>query len=257
MNTFLISILNKSNSLVFSNSTLKLCLADRFIKIGFTDYGKKLLDKEYSSFCLLKLSEFSELVPKNSYSQILGIRSLEIEPLKHVRRDFSFLQTVYEKFNTSAKIKSANEVFSCFIEWHQLVDVKKILSRYSGTQLKIGPVHGDLHLSNIMKNMNGELKVIDLDLFRESWFREFDLINVLVSELILQKKMGWKIAFKEAFEDHAMLNLVDKEWSKKTNHEKSSLFYFYYLTRKYNEREILTLDEHENLLIILEIDFDR
>lgn len=253
----LVFLLNKSNSLVYSNHTLKLNFPNKFVKFGFSNAGKQLLDKEYFTFCNLENCSFSEMIPEKRYANIFGIRKLEIETLKPVARDFSLLKPIYQKFNSHAKIQDVSVLFPTLTSWYGKSDVVETLQKFRGMDLNIGMIHGDFHLNNIMRSHNGKLKIIDLDLFKENWFREFDLINILVSELILGNGYKWKEAFQEAFSSQDMLTAVDAEWETRTKKEKSILFYLYFVTRSMDEFETLTSEEHNSLLRMLELNFDK
>lgn len=242
-------LVNKSPGLLFSNNTLKINLSNKFLKIGFRHPGSLKIVNEYDHFQSLQGTRLASLVPKMALRNRLGIYTLEIEKLNPLNGNLEYLRKVYDGFNDDSwKEELGVRIIPFLMKNIELVEVHHLLKTYRGRIVNVGPVHGDLHLGNIMFDSAGELKIIDLDLYMPEWNREFDLINFLISECMLQDNLSWLDAAKKAWRNSVRLSIVDKQWEVKDEQEKKLLFYLYCLKRFVDEKQVITEQLHKELI---------
>jgi thiamine kinase-like enzyme len=252
MMTKIISLINKSNSLLYTNGILKVLLKDRFYKVGLGREGKARILDEYKNYSLLEQKGFKSFLPQTELKIFPLVSVLNVETLQKSEKVTEHLKQVYEKFNETSRLETLSDTIVPFLTNHfKSAEVTNVLKMISGNKIKTGLIHGDFHAGNIMATADGFPKMIDLDLTSVSWSREFDLINILVSQKILLMKVAWKKAFELSWNEESKLSDYDSLWSMKDSVEKRVLFYLYYLKRKTDEKESLISTEHSQLLGIL------
>lgn len=253
MNLF-VFLLNKSNSLTISNDTLKISLPSQFMKIGLGKIGNQKLIVEYSNLQFFYSTILTDLIPRSTLERKLFWKVLKLEFLQPAERKLETAKIVYEKFNSLASPQElGNEIIPFLKSKIQNTGMNTFLSEIEEKQILIGPIHGDFHLNNIMRTNSGDLKVIDLDLSMRNWIRQFDLINVFVSEYILTQGLLWKEAFEATWRSEDDLALLDESWSKYSCYQKKIHFYLYYVKRTIDESVVFTSEEHLKLLNLLEL----
>ncbi|MBY0518465.1 MAG: aminoglycoside phosphotransferase family protein [Bacteriovoracaceae bacterium] len=247
-----VRLLNSSNSLTFSNDTLKVCLPDKFMKIGIGKVGKKKLHQEYEHLVFLGSTKLSKFIPRYNLESNFFCNILNVESLLPTDRTFDAAKKIYDHFNALASYQTLSlEIIPYLKKEIHCAGMDFFLNQIEKKEMLIGPIHGDFHLNNIMKNQSGELKIIDLDLSMKNWIRQFDLINVLVSEYILTQGVKWKEAFLAAWKNQMALAALDESWPECSVEDKKIHFYLYFIKRTIDEHVEFTSEEHLKLLQVL------
>ena len=243
---FIVKIINKVTPLLVTNNTIKFRLLNTFYKVSYSFKGRELLKKEVSNYSkLYKMN--SQIVPPYRGYELIGFYVLATEHLLKINfKDYEKIKRVFEFYNDYSVIETIWEGFLKNLYFGENTSMKRFLDSFLGLKFLFGGIHGDLHYSNIMQDDEYNLKVIDLDLSQEHFLRSFDLINIFVSEKILNQNENWKKSFFLTWENQEELIKVFPKWRNLQWNCKKFHFVVYYLMRLKNEKiEISEADEKE------------
>lgn len=248
----LVSAVNRSGCWVYSNDTLKITSQSRFLKVALNSNGKSRLRREVAGMNRLKTSRLHSLVPVFDLKTKFFGDVLEIEKLYPTQDEQKTLQIIYEALNSTAVKESLSlSVIPYLKQRITNQDALRLLQRCEGLLADVGMIHGDFHRCNVLCTDKNEPKVIDLDLFHESWDRKFDLINIFVSEAML-KGESWENAFMECWAKNSALSAIDKSWETLSLEDKKSAFYIYYLKRCLDEKTPIESESISEISKLLE-----
>ena len=128
------------------------------------------------------ITEKLEKINKNEYfdafQNVFLVFSIEDKYIKFCEYNLANINKIIENFNYK-------------IDGNNIKLFNNYLKRNWDSILKVGFCHGDLHTRNILKDKNGNYKIIDLDCFRPVGLRDFEVIYYVVELLWLENSLSW------------------------------------------------------------------
>jgi thiamine kinase-like enzyme len=125
--------------------------------------------------------------------------------------------------------------------------LEKWLHELFQAEYEIGLIHGDLHLKNIMKNKEGDLKLVDYDSVKKNGLRDLDVINLLVELESQRYGIDWRVQLLNFSNVLASENMYTP-YLDLFSMEITPLLFFYYLDRIGNNARYYP-DTNEQLLL--------
>ena len=211
--------------LILNNSKLVIYLKDnsKIIKICKDNFNKNLFlneKKGYSFFKKVKtLKKISKIeFFKNFYGySIFGLTYFNGEKLNYFE-SLLFIKKKRHLFKNINKVSLHNisqiyknnfkKIFLYKLDKEFKNDFFNLNQKYPRTYIFIAPSHGDLVNSNILKNKNGEICVIDFEYFSKKRIYLFDVINLILTPVINKIVLSFGISLNLHFFFKAWLKII-------------------------------------------------
>lgn len=217
--------LNVYKAELSSVGTINITTSENFYKVAFNKNARKYLIKEYKNWEKLKsYTSFQEII--NNRMNLFerdNILILEIAKLVNINIQEEKLSAIHFLFSEMRKDSYNGEVEKSFYlkEGLKFIEnnfIKKeseifneMAEKIMGHKAIMGPLHGDMHVRNIMKDEEGLYKVIDLDKFSAKGIQSLDSLHTIIDYESRENKISW---FKQAilfYEDKKQMSDFSKE----------------------------------------------
>lgn len=211
------SIIDNKNIFIYSRNYISFnsaCITagNYFYKVALD--SKNTISDEYNNYLMLKKSLPQEtilpnLVFNNDKSPYLKMEILN--PLKEVEYTDALI-FVYSILNKYAEVRSTiiehqTNIKSALAFLKTIINIDKIntleiwVQKVLNKKLSIGICHGDLYLKNVMKDDEGNYKLVDFDCVNENGIQDLDVFNYMIEIELLGGKSSWRDQLQSFYEN--------------------------------------------------------
>ncbi len=202
------AIIDNKNIFIYSSNYISFnsaCITanNYFYKVAL--HSKNTISEEYTNYLMLKRHLAQEnILPnlifntdKRPYLKMEILNSLNEEEYTTALIYVNSILNKYAEVN-STTIENQSNIKSALVFLKTIVNIDKIntlerwVQKVLNKKLSIGICHGDLYLKNIMKDDDGNYKLIDFDCANEKGIQDLDVFNYMIEIELLGKKSGWR-----------------------------------------------------------------
>lgn len=194
-------LFNQSKGLTFSSGTLKLFANDSFYKIGFVG-GDICKERKNIELIRTKFPALFYYLPSIKFKRFFLLHSLKIQQYQSLRldeslncaRQFLFECSSYSNMKVCSLDEFPNILHGVYLSkiLYKTLDFEKTLLKVFSFSWKVGPVHGDFHMGNILVDQMGSPLIIDLDNFTTHGIQALDAFTFWVDYKCKQTNHSWQ-----------------------------------------------------------------
>ncbi len=202
------SIIDNKNIFIYSRNYISFnsaCITagNHFYKVALV--SKNTINDEYDNYLMLKKYLVQETILPNLIFNNDKRPYLKMDILNPLKKEeyTDALIKVYSILNKYSEVHSTviaqhTNIKSALVFLKTIVNIDKIntleiwVQKVLNKKLSVGICHGDLYLKNIMKDDEGNYKLVDFDCANEYGIQDLDVFNYMIEIELLERKSDWR-----------------------------------------------------------------